>query len=416
MVVGTVSKTQGKAIRFLGAALLFLLVVAAGKTVTVLKEAKGRAGPGAYYKLVTLIPEGARLEVLEKKKRWLKVKFGDKEVWISESSNTREKKEENQKDVFGSLSLDKVSAEASPAVLSAAIKGFWTRYSRNAGKTFELPLEWECVSSESYERFAGERARAVDRGMLFRKYRLKSRRKERGVPYEREHKVGYACASAVAAAPPITSETLVRYIHHVGWYVAEGTECYDMRFTYYVLDTDRINAVSCPGGYVVLTRGLLELLGDESELAALLAHEMAHVIAGHGMLEMMRNKVRITADSAFESLNRQVGSTELENELVAITDRARAIAESPKLDKYEFEADEMALRYLARSGYDLDGIVRLLEKLKAEHDAHTDMFDLNYRNHPDFGERMKRLGKEMKKYGKYSGKRFEGSFRENLVF
>jgi len=189
-----------------------------------------------------------------------------------------------------------------------------------------------------------------------------------------------------------------------------------MRFTYYVLDTDRINAVSCPGGYVVLTKGLLELLGDESELAALLAHETAHVVAGHGMLEVMEDKVRITADSAFESLNRQVGSTELENELIAITDRALAIARSPKLDKYEFEADEMALRYLARSGYDLDGIVRLLEKLKTEHDAHTDMFDLNYRNHPDFGERMKRIRKEMKKYGGYSGKRFTESFRKNLAF
>ena len=88
----------------------------------------------------------------------------------------------------------------------------------------------------------------------------------------------------------VENKQIVNYVHSVGWYLAEATERYDIRFMFYILDTNRINAVSCPGGYIVLTRGLLELIGDESELAALLAHEMAHVIAGHAMQGMKESE------------------------------------------------------------------------------------------------------------------------------
>ncbi|MBT4484156.1 MAG: M48 family metalloprotease, partial [Candidatus Latescibacteria bacterium] len=237
------------------------------------------------------------------------------------------------------------------------------------------------------------------------------------LPYEREHSIGFTCASAAADAPLLENEDLVNYIHSVGWYIAECTDRYDMRFNYYIIDTDRVNAVSCPGGYIVLTKGLLKLLNDESELAALLAHEMAHVIAGHGMIEVIDNKVQIKAGTAFDSLNKQTGgATEAEKDLVAIANRAVSIANSPKLDEYEFEADEMALQYMARSGYDLDGHVRLLNTLMSKHEQTIDIFDLNYRNHPDFKERLNRTGKALREYRRYNGMTFSESFRENMVF
>lgn len=106
----------------------------------------------------------------------------------------------------------------------------------------------------------------------------------------------------------------------------------------------------------------------------------------------------------------------MEEDLIAITNRAISIAKSPKLDKYEFEADEMALRYMARSGYDLGGLAGLLTKLKSRHDREVDMFDLNYRNHPDFKKRMDLSAKKLKKYKRYTGRKFAENFNENMVF
>ena len=88
----------------IGILLVFLFLVAAGNTVKVMKEAQGREGPGSYYKLIKLIPEGTTLEVIEKKRNWYKVKYDKTEVWISGNSITQEKKTA-KKDVFESLTF-----------------------------------------------------------------------------------------------------------------------------------------------------------------------------------------------------------------------------------------------------------------------------------------------------------------------
>lgn len=395
---------------------VFLVTVAAAKTVKVVKEAKGREGPGSYYKLVAVIPAGTGLEVIEEKENWYKIRYDKKDMWISGNTVTQAKKPGEDAGSLPVAGLPTVTAEASPAVLTAAIKGFWTRFSRNAGDTYELPVDGCDISVTGYESFANVRARETGRTDLMRKYRLKNKYKDHDIPYSREMSVGYACASAVADAPPILAGSAIEYLHHVGWYIASATERYDIRFNYYILDTDRINAVACPGGYIVFTRGLLELLKDESELAALLAHEMAHVIAGHGMLEAVENKERIKADSAFEALGREVGTSDIEADLIGITNRAMSIARSPKLDTYEYEADELALLYMVRCGYDPGGLTRLLDTMHSVHARNVDIFDLNYRNHPDFGERVKRIRSEMRNYRNYKGGRFEDDYKRNMIF
>ena len=402
-----------------GILVMFLVLIAAAKIVKIVREAQGREGPGSYYQMLKVIPEGKSLEVLDIKKSWYKVKFENVEVWISENSITMEnEKESAKKDVFESFSFDTVSPTASPAVLTAAIKGFWTRFSKIRSKDLvELPVDGFDIPVKYYESFADERSRAVVRDNLFKKYGLPSSYKKPRISYEQEHSVGYSCASSIADAPLVENEDLIRYVHSVGWYIAEATERYDIHYIYYILDTDRINAVSCPGGYIVLTRGLLELLHDESELAALLAHEMSHVIAGHGMTQVIEDKIRIKADTAFDALAKETKpASEAEEDLIAITNRAISIATSPKLNEYEFEADEMAMRYLARSGYDLNGHIRLLNTLMAKHEANIDIFDLNYRNHPDFKERLKRSGKELRSYRDYKGFQFTEAFRKNMTF
>ncbi len=405
---------------FLGVLIIFIVFIAAAETVKiVVKEAQGRSGPGSFYELKVLIPEGTTLEVIEINKSWYKVKYSEEVVWVSENSLSVEtdSSKSSKEDLFKSLSLEDVSVKASPATLTAAIKGFWTRYSRtNRENLAELPVNGYDVPVSYFESFSRERSRDVSRDDLQRKYGLKRTYKKIRIPYEKEHSIGYSIASSIAEGSLVENKNLLNYLYSVGWYIAESTERYDIRFNYYILDTDHINAVSCPGGYVVFTRGLLELINDESELAALLAHEMAHVIAGHAMQSMEESEVSIQADSAFDLLGKETSSLEAEEDLIAITNRAVSIATSPKLDEQEFEADRMAILYLARSGYDLNGLPRMLHTMMNKHESNVDIFDLNYRNHPDFKERIKRVEKEIGRYRRYEGRQYANSFRSNIIF
>lgn len=399
---------------------IFMTAALAGTVKVVVKDAHGREGPGSYYELKILIPEGTVLDIIEQKKTWYKVSYQKQKVWISANSLSVEDGDSDvpeKSDPFASLSNETVPVTASPATVTAAIKGFWTRYTgADKSELVELPVNGYSIPHNVYEKFSSERSRAVGRDNLFNKYKLKSNYKHPPLTYEKEHSIGYAIASSIADAPLIKDERVIQYVHSVGTYVAEATERYDIRFIFYLLDTDRINAVSCPGGYIVLTRGLLELLHDESELAALLAHEMAHVIAGHAMQEMEDRAVSMKADSAFDRLGRETSVSDVEMDLVGITNRAVSIATSPKLDKQEFEADKMAILYLARSGYDLNGLTRLLYTMRNKHESNIDMFDLNYRNHPDFRERIRHVEKEIIGYKTFKGEKFTESFRTNIVF
>ena len=75
---------------------------------------------------------------------------------------------------------------------------------------------------------------------------------------------------------------LTEYINQVGRYVARNGDSPDRRYMFAVLDADSPNAFACPGGYILLTRGVIESAQNEAELAAILGHESAHVGKQHG--------------------------------------------------------------------------------------------------------------------------------------
>lgn len=78
------------------------------------------------------------------------------------------------------------------------------------------------------------------------------------------------------------------YVNEVGSKIAQTVSRRpDITYQFFVLNTKIVNAISCPGGYIFVTKGALKKMSDESELAGVLAHEIAHIEEGHG-LETMR--------------------------------------------------------------------------------------------------------------------------------
>lgn len=125
-----------------------------------------------------------------------------------------------------------------------------------------------------------------------------------------------------------------------------------------ILDSPNVNAFALPGGYLYITRGLLALANDSAELAAVIAHEMGHVTANHGVQRQQRE--------ADEVLAARVVSDVLEGDAAA---KAALIRGKLRLAQFsrnqELEADAIGIRSIGRAGYDPYAAGRFLQSMSA---------------------------------------------------
>jgi predicted Zn-dependent protease len=134
--------------------------------------------------------------------------------------------------------------------------------------------------------------------------------------------------------------------------LVKASDSPDMAFTLTVLNSPAVNAFALPGGQLYVTRGLLSLANDSSELASVLSHEMAHVIARHAAIrEEQARRTEVSDSENDASGDPQVGAMALARSKLAMASFSRA---------QEFEADEIGVGIAARSGYDPYGAARLL--------------------------------------------------------
>ena len=124
-----------------------------------------------------------------------------------------------------------------------------------------------------------------------------------------------------------------------------------------LLDSPSVNAFALPGGYLYVTRGLLALADDSAELAAVLAHEMAHVIADHGLARARREEATTVAARV---AGRVMSSAEAR--IALARDKVDAASFSRQ---QELEADQIGTVMMARAGFDPDAAVSFLDSMEA---------------------------------------------------
>jgi predicted Zn-dependent protease len=180
------------------------------------------------------------------------------------------------------------------------------------------------------------------------------------------------------------------YVNEVGQKLAAPSDRRGIRFTFTVLDTPIVNALAIPGGYIYVTRGLLALVNDESELAGVLGHEVGHVAARHHAKAQERQALARVAASA--SMGRR--SSLMRGGSVPALDYLQSF---PQNDEYE--ADELGIRYAARAGYEPRSMATFLATLReysrleatmlGRSPDTVDKFDYTA-THPTAAERFKR--------------------------
>lgn len=209
-------------------------------------------------------------------------------------------------------------------------------------------------------------------------------------------------AEELALGPEITGRILgarslwadadvQRRVNVVGRWVAAQTSRPDLPWTFGVLDTPEVNAFAAPGGFILITRGLYELLSSDSELAAALGHEITHCV------QRDHYKVIRKQEMAAAGKERALRDVKTGTNTVAGS-YARRYAEEhgatimlTALDREaEYAADAGAEVYLARAGMNPLALYSLLQKLAAL-GSESAMLAQLYKTHPPLDARIDRI-------------------------
>jgi predicted Zn-dependent protease len=194
----------------------------------------------------------------------------------------------------------------------------------------------------------------------------------------------------------VDNDRLQNYVQAVGQVVAaeSGRE---MPYDFVLVNEEVPNALALPGGKIFLTAGLMKIMENEQQLAAVLGHETAHVARRHNV-RMIQNQmgVSVLANLAGKAAGDYGGSAE------AGTKIAGAMFNLSYSREYEFEADQFGAEYIEAAGYNPYGMVQLLELLLTLHDKEPGKFEQMFMTHPLTTDRVANIRTILEEEGTFS--------------
>ena len=134
-----------------------------------------------------------------------------------------------------------------------------------------------------------------------------------------------------------------QYVNEVGQRAAKASHRPELQYTFTVLDSEEINAFTTGGGYVYITRGIMNYLNSEAELAAVLGHEIGHVTARHPVRQQSQSTLSGIGAAA-------VGIFTGSGDLAGLANYAGAALISGYGRDKELEADRLGAEYLVKVG------------------------------------------------------------------
>lgn len=208
---------------------------------------------------------------------------------------------------------------------------------------------------------------------------------------EEEAALGPMIAGRVLGAAPLWNDAEAQArVNRIGRWMASQTSRPDLPWSFGVIDDGEINAFAAPGGYILVTRGLYALLETDDEVAAVIGHELSHVVQRDHYNVIQKQEQQSALQSAASS-NVTVGGGLAGSMAKAYVEKHGAAIMLTSLDREaEFRADQAAQVYLARSGYDPLALYAVLQKMTALGSASGNLAQL-YKTHPPLDARLDRL-------------------------
>ncbi|MGC2518477.1 MAG: M48 family metalloprotease [Burkholderiales bacterium] len=200
-------------------------------------------------------------------------------------------------------------------------------------------------------------------------------------------------ALLLGAAPLLDNAGVQRYVNGVGRWLSLQSERPSLNWQFGILDSDNVNAFATPGGYVLVTKGLLAKLKSEAELAGVLAHEIAHVVKKHHLAAMRKGAGIQAGANLLSEFAAQKGQRNPAVDERLISGIKEVMLRGLDKDD-EFEADRMGVVITARAGYDPYGLPSVLQMLQGMNPQDSGLA-LLFATHPDPNARLDALERAM---------------------
>jgi len=381
-------------------------LVAYGAQQTTQRKASMREGPGSFFPVVTRLEKGSAVEVGDTRGTWTSAQVRKHQGWLPNSAFTARRQ---GMDYAGLLSSDKAVVISSVDIAAATKGAFETKYAETYQADFGLIDKLEGMRTDpllvshllgSLEGGDARFLRLLPRPVYDNNVILQ---------YDAEQLLGRAMAATLVTDGFIENLSTMEYVNAVAAVVVAKTPRYALPFRVAVVKDSAINGFGLPGGYIVLTEGMLASMESEAELACQIGHEIAHTCLYHGLREFKKRETHRKRDSAFAELDAAVGNGDPFSELEALTGDTSSPGIEEDLSRLantsylkiigsraredELEADLFGVAYAAAAGYDPNAMVAYLERVRdggGVHDA--------FRHHPAIDDRITALKTAIRRY------------------
>jgi len=204
-----------------------------------------------------------------------------------------------------------------------------------------------------------------------------------GGSQEKEMQIGRQLALEVEQQAKMVDDPVVtEYVNRVGQNIVLHSDA-KVPFTIKVIDSDEVNAFALPGGFFFVNKGLILAADNESELAGVMAHEIAHVAARHAMENQGKG-----AFINYASLAGIIfGGPILSNVLYNGGGIMSSLAALKFSRAAESEADNLGVQYLYAAGYDPTGMATMFEKLASQNKKKPGTLTKLFSTHPQSADR-----------------------------
>jgi predicted Zn-dependent protease len=219
---------------------------------------------------------------------------------------------------------------------------------------------------------------------------ITSKRQAKLISEQAERQIGEATKTSILNEyGELKDPVLTQYVTNIGKHLAAVCDRPKVDYEFTVLDTDLVNAFAAPGGFIFVTRGLLQEMGNEAELASVLGHEIGHVAGWHsiGMIQ------RQMGYGALSMLGAIATGIQMGPEAMILVAQTADLFTSLYLLGYsrehELEADRVGMRYMLSAGYDPKAALSFFERLGAlEKKEGPDNWEPYLKSHPPTEQRI----------------------------
>ena len=202
---------------------------------------------------------------------------------------------------------------------------------------------------------------------------------------EKEIALGRQLAAEVERQVKLVTDAKVNeFVNRVGQNLVRNSDAL-VPFTFKVIEDDSINAFALPGGFVFINTGIILTADEESELAGVLAHEIAHVTARHGTENATKGQIVNLATIPLIFMGGLAGFGLRQAAGFAIPMQFMRFSR-----KAEEEADYLGMQYAYRTGYDPTSAITFFEKVQARETAKPGTMSKLFSSHPPTEERIRK--------------------------